>query len=307
MRVDSPAASRIAVVIVSYNTAALLARCLDAVLAQVSPDDEVVVVDNASSDGSAALVRERYPHVHLVASADNRGFGAGCNVGIRATRSPYALLLNPDCELAPGSVDGLLAFMDSHPRAAVAGGRLRYGDGRFQHSAFRFPTLWQVFFDLFPLHWRLTESALNGRYPRDLDGKAFEIDHPLGALMCVRRDAIDDVGPFDEDFFMYAEEVDWCLRFKHAGWEVWHCPTALAVHHGGQATRQNAGAMFVQLHRSRFRLFAKHYPSWFSLAARAIVRLGMLERALRSWLATRGRPNAERRAALDPLVAVMRL
>ncbi|HEU5316711.1 MAG TPA: glycosyltransferase family 2 protein, partial [Chloroflexota bacterium] len=296
MRVDSPAASRIAVVIVSFNTAALLARCLDAVLAQVSPDDEVVVVDNASSDASATIVRDRYPTVRLIQNQQNRGFGAGCNTGIRATHAPLVLLLNPDCRLAPGSVGGLLRFMQSHPRAAVAGGRLRYGDGSFQHSAFRFPTLWQVLLDLFPLDWRLADSALNGRYPRGWDGRAFQIDHPLGALMCVRRSAIDTVGLFDEDFFMYAEEVDWCLRFKRAGWEIWHCPEALAVHLGGQATRQHADAMFVQLHRSRFRLFAKHYPAWFSVMARGIVRAGMLRRAAQSWLRLRGRPAAERRA-----------
>jgi N-acetylglucosaminyl-diphospho-decaprenol L-rhamnosyltransferase len=307
MRVDSPAASRIAVVIVSYNTASLLGRCLDAVVGQVSPGDRVVVVDNASTDGSAGTARASFPRVELIESALNRGFGAGCNLGIEATDTPYVLLLNPDCVLSPGSIDGLRRFMDTHPRAAVAGGRLRYGDGTFQHSAFRFPTLWQVFLDLFPLHWRVTESSLNGRYPREWDGRAFQVDHPLGALMCVRRAAIDDVGLFDEGYFMYAEEVDWCLRFKRAGWEVWHCPDAVGVHLGGQATRQQAGAMFVQLHRSRFRLFATHFPGWFTAAARLIVRAGILRRILVTWLRARPLPSAERRAALEPLLAVLRL
>jgi GT2 family glycosyltransferase len=169
--------------------------------------------------------------------------------------------------------------MESHPKAALAGGRLRYGDGGFQHASFRFPTLWQVALDFFPINWRLSESALNGRYPKEWDERAFEIDHPLGALMCVRRGAIEQVGAFDERFFMYAEEVDWCLRFKRAGWQVWHCPDALAIHHGGRSTRQHASAMFAQLHRSRFLLFEKHYPRWFSIVARVIVRAGLLWRA----------------------------
>ena len=99
------------------------------------------------------------------------------------------------------------------------------------------------------------------------DDRPFEIDHPLGALMCVRREAIDQVGGFDEGFFMYAEEVDWCVRFKRAGWEVWHCPDALGVHHSGQSTSQRRSAMFVQLHRSRIRLFSKHYAAWFQRGA----------------------------------------
>ena len=273
---------RFSVVIVSYNVAPLLARCLDLVLAQSTEDDEIVVVDNASHDGSPALVQRDYPAVQLIAGQTNLGFGAGCNRGIAATSGSYVLLLNPDCELAPGSLDGFQRFMEAHPRCAVAGGRLRYADGSFQHASFRFPTLLQVALDFWPINWRLTESRLNGRYPRAWDERAFEIDHPLGALMCVRRAAIDAVGGFDEAYFMYAEEVDWCLRFKRAGWQVWHCPNALAVHHGGQSTRQHVAAMFEQLHRSRFRLYAQHYPRWFSLAARAIVRCGHAWRALRA-------------------------
>ena len=273
---------RFSVVIVSYNVADLLARCLDSVLAQATAEDEIVVVDNASHDGSAALVERDYPRVRVIASETNLGFGAGCNRGIAATEGAYVLLLNPDCELAPGSLDGFFRFMETHSHCAVAGGRLRYGDGSFQHASFRFPTLWQVALDFWPLNWRLTESHLNGRYPRAWDQRAFEIDHPLGALMCVRRTAIEEVGVFDERFFMYAEEVDWCLRFKRAGWQIWHCPDALAVHHGGQSTRQHADAMFRQLHRSRFLLYDLHYPRWFGLAARGIVHLGMTWRRLRA-------------------------
>jgi GT2 family glycosyltransferase len=117
------------------------------------------------------------------------------------------------------------------------------------------------------------------------------------------------VGPFDEGYFMYAEEVDWCCRFKRAGWEVWHCPDALAIHHGGRSTQQRAGAMFVQLHRSRLRFFSRQYPRWFAPAARAIVRLGMARLIVRDWLRARSEKDAatERRAHLRAFLEVMRL
>jgi N-acetylglucosaminyl-diphospho-decaprenol L-rhamnosyltransferase len=301
--------TRFAVVLVSYNTGELLAKCLTSVLAQTTAEDTVAVVDNASSDGSAGLVRERFPSVKLIANHENRGFGAANNQAIQATEGDYVLLVNPDCEVGPGSLDGFQRFMETHPRAAVAGGRLRYADGAFQHSSFRFPSLFQVYLDFFPLNWRLTESRLNGRYPKEDDERAFQIDHPLGAFMCVRRAAAEEVGLFDEGFFMYAEEVDWCFRFKRAGWEVWHCPDALAVHHGGQSTRQRAAAMFVELHRSRMRLYRKHYPAWFRAGARALTTLGMIRlflRDLRLGLRTGG-IDAEGKRRLDAYLKVAHL
>jgi GT2 family glycosyltransferase len=132
------------------------------------------------------------------------------------------------------------------------------------------------FLDFFPINHRLIDSRLNGRYPRSDYARAFEIDHPLGAALMVRREAIDQVGPMDEGYFMYAEEVDLCWRIKRAGWQIWYAPDATIVHHQGAATRQFRGEMLVQLHRSRYRFFAKHYPAWFGPAARAVVGLGVL-------------------------------
>jgi GT2 family glycosyltransferase len=215
-------------------------------------------------------VRRRFPQVTLVANPDNRGFGAACNQGLRCTRGRYVLFLNPDAEVHGESLAALVRFLDVRPRAAVAGGRLRYADGAFQHSAFRFPTLAQIFLEAFPLNWRLQESRLNGRYPREWDGAAFPIDFPLGAFFAVRRAAADAVGLFDEGYFMYVEEVDWCYRFKRAGWEVWHCPDALAVHHGGRSTGQRPAAMRDALRRSRWRFYRKYRSPAFRLAARAI-------------------------------------
>ena len=298
----------ITVAVVTYNSRAEIERCLDAILAQLPSNGEVVVVDNASTDGTLDLLCSRYAAeraVHIIASARNSGFGAGNNLAFRSSSGDLVLLVNPDCEIDPGTIQTLARFMAAHPRAAVAGGRLRYADGTFQHSAFRFPTLAQVFLDYFPINWRLVESRWNGRYPRALDTESFQCDFPLGALMCVRRAAIDEVGGFDEGFFMYVEEVDWCFRFKRAGWQVWHCGEASAIHHGGRSTRQLASRMFVELHRSRMRLYRKHYSTPFRIAARAILAAGAIKLAVADWLASRRSGDARRlehaRACLELL------
>ena len=300
----------LSVIVVTYNSAGSIEPCLSSIQRDLpAGTSQLFVVDNASTDGTAAVVRERFPHATLIANEQNRGFGAANNQALAGARGRYVTLVNPDCVLESGSLAGFARFLDAHPRAAVAGGRLHFANGAFQHSAFRFPSLGQIFLDFFPLHWRLAESRLNGRYPRQRDAEAFEVDHPLGALMCVRRAAIAQVGQFDERFFMYAEEVDWCWRFKQAGWEVWHCPQARAIHLGGQSTQQRAAAMFVELHRSRRRFYRKHYSPWFQVAARALVWLGAGKQALQAWMAARRDPGAAapHRERLRACLDVMRL
>lgn len=299
----------LSVVVVSYNVAPLLERCLRSILAHPVPEMEVLVVDNASSDGSPGLVAERFPTVALMANEQNLGFGAACNQAIRRAAGRYLAFVNPDAEVQGESLAHLVAFLDCRPRVAVAGGRLRYADGSFQHSAFRFPSLTQVWLDFFPLNWRLLESRLNGRYPRAWDETAYPIDFPLGAFFAARRAAVDEVDLFDEGFFMYVEEVDWCYRFKQAGWEVWHCPAALAVHHGGQSTGQRSAAMMVELHRSRRRFYRKHYSTPFRALARAITWAGMATQGARAWWADHRARGAlpERRAHARACLQVLRL
>jgi N-acetylglucosaminyl-diphospho-decaprenol L-rhamnosyltransferase len=272
----------LSIVIVSWNVKELLAACLASVCRSLQGTEyEVLVVDNASFDGSQEMVRERFPHVRLMSNADNRGFAAANNQALAETHGRYVVLLNPDTELRDDALGVLSPFMDGMPAAGMAGPRLVYGDGSFQHSAFGFPSLAQAFFDFFPVHHRLLESRLNGRYPRSryLSGHPFAIDHPLGACMMVRREAIEQVGHMDEQFFMYCEEVDWAMRFKRAGWGVYCVPAAEVVHHAGQSTHQLPDEMFVALWRSRFRLFAKHYGPFYNWAVRRIVRLGLRRQA----------------------------
>ncbi len=272
------------VVVVSFNTVDLLATCLRALRRSLERCKDrlrahVVVVDNASSDGSARVVREDFPEFQLVALDENRGFAAANNLAMRQAEARHVLLLNPDTEVLGDAPAALVRFLEEHPDAGACGGRLLNPDLTFQHSCFRFPTLPMSFLDFFPINHRLINSRLNGRYPRHWYSRPFPIDHPLGACLIVRREAIQRVGLMDEGFFMYCEEVDWCYRIKQAGWKIYYTPDAEIIHHGGQSTRQNAGPMLVQLHRSRDRFFRKHYGPIFAAIARGIVRFGMADAA----------------------------
>ncbi len=283
----------LAIIVVSYNTCAMLRTCLRSVyagLALFPASAQVWVVDNASTDGSPDMVLVEFPEVQLLALDQNLGFAAGNNTALRklgfgsaTSRKPgnhqpdYVLFLNPDTEILGDALARLADALRHTQKAGVVGASLVYPDGRFQHSAFRFPTLWQIWLDFFPRPARLLDSRLNGRYPSTLyhAGRPFAIDHPLGAAMMARGEVIQQVGLMDEGYFMYAEEIDWCLRVKRAGWDVYCVPTAQIVHHAGGSTRQFRDKMFVALWRSRFRLFRKHYGPAFNLAACQLVRLGL--------------------------------
>jgi GT2 family glycosyltransferase len=271
-------APKLAIVIVSWNTCRLLSDCLSSIYKTVRryPFD-VIVVDNASSDGSAEHVRREFPQVRLIETGANLGFARGNNIALSQLQSDFVLLLNPDTEVQPDAIKTLLDVMRSRPDAAIVTSRLSYGSGAFQHSAFHFPGLGQLYIDLLPAPARLYESRLNGRYPRRwyAAGQPFEIDTPLGAAMLLRREAIEQVGLFDEDFTLYCEEIDWAARFKEAGWKNLCAPAAHIVHHEGKSTSQVRVESFVKLWTSRYRLHTKH-PQFAPMGlARRVVVAGM--------------------------------
>lgn len=214
-----------------------------------------------------------------------------------SVKPDYVLLLNPDAELTPGALETLVAFMERTPKAAICGPQLRYGDGTFQHAAFTFPDWRQVALDMSPIPllpgvrrlWtRLLHSRFNGRYPAQLwqGGVPFAVDFVLGAAMCVRSTAIDAVGGLDEGFFMYCEEMDWCLRMAQSGRRVYAVPSAQVIHHEAQSSRQVRHAAYVRLWRSRLRFFDKHatrYPPLHRSAVRALARLHWRRGRARAW------------------------
>jgi hypothetical protein len=273
------------IVIVSYNTRELTANCLTSVYDSLGTSDlqaRVWVVDNASADDSAEMIRQRFPQVKLVASQENLGFAAGTNLGIehmaQADAPPrYVLLLNPDTLVASDAIPRMVAHLDGNPQVGVVGAQLRYEDGSFQHGAFHFPTLLMAFFDFWPIHHRLTDSPLNGRYPRRLyqAGKPFAIDHPLGAALMIRWQTLAQVGLLNTGYFMYCEEIDWCMRIQEAGWGIYCVPQAHITHLAGQSTRQFREKMFVALWKSRYRLFGRYYGRLYNVVVRWIVRAGL--------------------------------
>jgi GT2 family glycosyltransferase len=296
----------IGVIIVSFNTRELLRACLESLRGSALPL-RVVVVDGASADGSAALVRASFPEVCLIEPGRNVGFAAGNNIALGVwglgsevwgqsiptpnpqTPTPgYILFLNPDTVVHAGAIVALAAFLEAHPRVGAVGPRLLNPDGSLQTAAFRFPTLAMTLLDLFPpgevLPGRLYNSWWHGRYPQEQAGGApFPIDHPLGACILARRAAVEQVGGMDEQFFMYSEEIDWCYRARRAGWAIWQTPAARVTHVGGAATRQFRTRMLVALHASRLRFFRKHYSPRFVRRHARIVRAGMLRAALLAW------------------------
>jgi len=298
---------KIGVVIVSYNVKSYLRQALTAVVKRAQKEDgidvDIWVVDNASSDGSPEMVREKFPKVHLLEPGENLGFAAGNNLALRKMGFPdgepdvdYVFLLNPDALVNIGAMTTLVMFMEKHPDAGMVGPYLYYSDGIFQHAAFKFPDWKQVFLDLFPINWRLQESRLNGRYPRALyqSGEPFKVDFILGAAMMVRPEAIKQVGLLDEGYFMYVEEVDWCRRMRKAGWEIYVEPRAGVLHFGGRSTRQFLGKMYVALWRSRLRYFEKYHGKAYNKLVRAIVLMGMGYQARRARaMAKRGKMTPE--------------
>jgi GT2 family glycosyltransferase len=285
----------LAVVIVTWNTRTLVLDALRTLCADLESSGlrgGVWVVDNASADGTPDAVREAFPAVKLITSTVNLGFGAGNNLALRALGfkdqpgpnpdGPRAVfLLNPDTLVQPGAVRTLYEALFSLPQAGLVGAQLSYEDGAFQHSAFRFPGLLQIIIDLYPLpdrlRGRLYETRLNGRYRRALyaGGAPFPVDHTLGATMLLRRAVIEQTGLFDEQFFMYAEEVDWSMRIREAGWQIYAVPAAHVTHLEGRSTRQIRPESLVNLWKSRFRLYDKHYPPLKRALARRLVSLGI--------------------------------
>ena len=237
---------------------------------------ETVVVDHGSSDGTVAFVRERFPTVEIV-EEENRGLAFGWNTGIARTQGRYVLLLNADAWLDPGALDALVAHADAHPRAAVVAPRLRYPDGRLQRSVRGFPTVWRIATEYLFLRKLAPRSrALNAFYAGQVShDEPVEAEWIMGAVWLVRRAAIEEVGPADDDFFLFSEETDWAWRFRDAGWQVWLCPSAGATHVYGAS---HGGRMFAQNVQSQLRLLRKHRGEAYARAARWIFLVGLLLR-----------------------------
>ena len=265
----------LAIIIVNYNTRALLRDCLRSVFASTGALKlAVCVVDNASSDNSADMVRDQFPQVHLIANRENVGYPAANNQGLRwfgfgpagearADAPSFALLLNPDTVLPPDALTRMLAFMAAHPAAGVAGPKLVRLDGSLDKACRRsFPTPATSLFHLLKLDRLFPRSPLFARYDLSyLDPDlTTRVDSVVGAFMLVRREAIEAAGLLDEAFFMYGEDLDWAKRITDAGWEVWYYPEVTVLHVKEAASRHSYRAR-VEFYRAMNVFYQKHYRS----------------------------------------------
>jgi GT2 family glycosyltransferase len=238
----------LSVSIVNTQSRELLLGCLESL---EGTDAEIVVLDNASEDGSAAAVRERFPGVRVIPQEFRAGFGANHNTVIRVTRGRYVYVLNEDTTAGDWGFDRIVAYLDSHPRVAALGPRLVYPDGRQQASAWRFPTPVVTTLGLATLG-KVGVKQSRGRMPR-------AVDWVMGAALVLRREALAQVGLFDEGFFLYSEEVDLQFRLRQAGWEVHYFPEVTVVHHESQFSAGIPERRINEMWRSRHRYWRKHH------------------------------------------------
>lgn len=282
-------AADLTVVIVNWNTRDLLADCLHAIARTMQASGvltiEVIVVDNASTDGSVALVQSQFPWAKLIVNAKNIGFAAANNQAICMASSRYILLLNSDAVVHPSALVTLVGFMEGAPHAGACGARLLNGDGTLQPACHPMLTPGREF-------WRLI--FLDRLWPRatyrigqwdTVTPRRVEVIK--GACLLLRRAALDRVGLLDDDYFMYTEEVDLCYRLAQAGWELWYVPAAVVTHYGEGSSKQAAEAMYVQLYRSKVHFYRKFGGARRARLAKALLALAYAPR----WLAaTLGSP-----------------
>ncbi|UCC63352.1 MAG: glycosyltransferase family 2 protein [Anaerolineae bacterium] len=267
----------LSIVIVNWNVRDLLRSCLTSIHGSDGAHDaltiETIVVDNASTDGSAKMVSQTFPQVTLIANADNRGFTGGNNQVITISQGRYVLLLNPDTEVLGDALARMVAYMDAHPETGALGPMLLNPDGSVQSSRRRFPTPATAFIESTALqnwfpHHRLLRDYYVLDKPDDVIG---EVDWVDGACLLARREALEQVGLLDDGYFMYSEELDWCRRAKAAGWEVIYYPPARVVHYRGQSSEQVKAFQLVRFNRSKIRYFHKYHGAFLAALLRAFL------------------------------------
>jgi GT2 family glycosyltransferase len=260
----------VSIIIVNWNTKDLLVPCLRSIYRKSgNVKAEVFVVDNGSMDGSKEAVEAEFPEVILIDNPMNFGFAKASNQGIDLSKGKYVLLLNPDTELKEGAIATLNTFLDHHPEAGVAGAQLLNADGAKQNAIANFPSLATEL---------LNKSLLRRLFPDRFPGKEreyalpIEVDSVIGACMMVRREAMEEVGLLDEDYFLFLEETDWCYRMKKAGWKVYHVPGAEVIHYQGKGAERDKKRAKVEYYRSRYLFFKKNRGFW----ERFFLRIGLM-------------------------------
>ena len=270
----------ISVLIVNHNAGALLAKCVDSVLEQVQ---EVIIVDNASTDTSLAELETRFPsenRLKQIHTGMNLGFSAGCNIGLNAATTPFILFLNPDCIPEDDAIQRLLQVMKSDPHIGMVGGRLINPDGTEQGGGRRaIPTPWRSFvraFGLYRLEKYWPQLFFDFHlHQQPLPQTPVPVEAISGALMLVRREAIESVGNWDEGYFLHCEDLDWCMRFQQKGWQIMFAPDAPVMHYRGTCSKARPFFVAWHKHKGMLRFYKKFYREKYPTVLIALVTLGI--------------------------------
>jgi GT2 family glycosyltransferase len=274
----------LSIIIVNWKVRDLLRDCLHSLFSD-SPgaDFEIIVVDNNSDDGSTEMVEREFPKVRLISNRANVGFGAACNQGIRVAQGGYLLILNPDTLVEPKSLLNAVEFMESHPKVGIGGCYLYYPDGRSQTSFYRFTTLASALGRAWLLCFFVPRNRLTAPLFLDYLSPRRPVQRVCGGAMVIRREVIEEVGAFDESFFLYSEEEDLCYRAARQGWRISPIPDTRVIHHHGQSGKKNIRLVTYSSYRSQLLFYQKHHPLYKTILLRLIQFTGL---AIRScyWL-----------------------
>lgn len=283
---------KLSIIIVNWNTQGFLRQCLLSIISRpVSFSNEILVVDNASTDGSLAMLKQEFPQVRVIQNTTNLGFAHANNQGLRQARGEYFLLLNSDTIVNPDALDRLIQTADDHPEAGVFGTRLINPDGSIQESWAQFPTLLS----------ELTGRNVRTNQPVPSTPGLYRVDWVGGACLLARKAAVNEIGLLDESFFMYSEEVDWCYRMKIAGWLVYYLANAEMIHFGGGSANRSSPDQLIRLYESKIRFFAKHHTRRQAAGLRTgllwVNRLSLAKRELMALLRPTSKNDLHQRIA----------
>jgi GT2 family glycosyltransferase len=292
----------VSVVVVSYNTRAMLDDCLRSVAASREVVLEVFVVDNASRDGSAEHVAAAFPDVRLIRNPDNRGFAAANNLALRRARGRHLLLLNPDTLVEPLTIATLSRFLDARPAVGITGPKVLNRDGSLQSCGYWYPSLREEI--LLSRNVRKLARFVFGE-PRQLPepDRSRDVEWVDGCCLMIRREVLHGVGLLDEQYFLYAEELDWCRSARKAGWEIRTCPEARMVHLQGQSSQQVKAAALALLVETKLRYYRKQDGLFTAITVSAVYALGCARR----WTAEPDKSRAKMRGVANWWQAVVPL
>lgn len=303
----------LSIVIVNWNVAPLLRRCLLSIRQACSPSRagsplpptlrcETIVIDCASSDDSVEMVRREFPDTRLIARSDNLGYARGNNLGLGLAQGRYLMILNPDTEVQGDALAVMVNYLETHPQVGVVSPQLRYPDGSLQSSRRRFPNLATAFWESTLLHQWFPDNRFARHYHMaDRPADATQaVDWAVGAALMMRRSAWQQVGPLDEGYFMYFEELDWCRRCRALGWEIHYLPAACIIHHEGKSSEQIPAARAIRFQCSKIRYFSRYHGRAWGELLRAFLLLGyglQLAEETCKWLLGHRRPLRRQRMA----------